>query len=236
MTSQNMTSTNVTSQNRNSKKKKIALILSGCGHQDGSEITEAVSLLISLDQAGATVNGFAPDLLVPEQNHLTHQKTASQRNALVESARLLRGQVKNLSTLSAQDFDGLCLAGGFGAASVLSDWATAGPQCQLQPEVRNAITDFYRAGKPIAAVCVAPVLLARVLGEKKISLTVGSKSATSEQVQKTGAIHVECPVDDFITDREHKIITSPAYMYDSAFPSQVFKGISGLAKELVEMA
>lgn len=217
------------------KPKKVALILSGCGNQDGTEITEAVSLIISLSQIGAQIQGFAPDKDVPEKNHLTGEKTGKTRNSLQEAARILRGQVSDIKKLNAQDFDALCFAGGSGAASVLSDWAQSGAQCTVLLEVRQAIVDFYSQGKPIGAVCIAPALIARVLGEKKITLTVGENDKTAAEIRKTGALHIECPVDDFITDRDHKIITSPAYMYD-ATPAMVFKGISGLAKELLEMA
>ena len=217
------------------KQKKIALVLSGCGNRDGSEITEAVSLLISLTEAGCEVSGFAPNIEVPVKDHLTGEKTGQTRNALHEAARILRGRAADLKQLKAEEFDGLCFAGGMGAATVLSTWADQGAKCSILPEVRQAIVDFYSQSKPIGAVCISPVLLGRVLGEKKITLTLGEKSKAADEIQKTGALHVECPVDDFITDRDHKIITSPAYMWE-ATSAQVFKGISGLAKELVEMA
>ena len=52
--------------------KKAALILSGCGHLDGAEITEAVSLNICLLEAGFEVNFFAPDRLQADTvNHVT---------------------------------------------------------------------------------------------------------------------------------------------------------------------
>lgn len=215
--------------------KKVALVLSGCGHRDGAEITEAVSLLISLNKNGAEVHGFAPNIEVPVKDHLTGEKTGETRNALHEAARILRGHATDLKKLNAQDFDALCFAGGMGAATVLSDWAEKGATCTVLPEVRQAIVDFYSQGKPIGAVCISPVLLARVLGEKKIELTLGDAKNNSADLKKTGAQHIECPVTDYITDRDHKIITSPAYMHD-ATPAEVFEGISELAKELVEMA
>ncbi len=217
------------------KPKKVALVLSGCGNRDGTEITEAVSLLIALSQEGATVSGFAPDIETLEKDHLTGEKTGKTRNVLHEAARILRGQATDLKKLNANDFDALCFAGGSGAASVLSDWTEKGALCTVLPEVKKVILDFYSQGKPIAAVCIAPILLARVLGDKKIEVTLGSNSEAVLEIKKTGARHIECPVDDFITDRDNKIITSPAYMHD-ATPASVFQGISGLAKELVEMA
>lgn len=217
--------------------KKIALILSGCGHRDGSEITEAVSLLICLSQAHAEVHCFAPDMMAPEKNHLTKEiEKGQERNTLKESARIARGKVQDIKYLSAKNFDGLVFSGGYGAASNLSNWAQKGASCEVRTDVTNVILEFYKQNKPIAAVCIAPVLLARTLGKQKIEITVGNDSEIMKEISKTGAQPVECPVDDYITDRAHKIITTPAYMYDEAKPHEVFKGISGLCAELVEMS
>ncbi|MEK6773573.1 MAG: isoprenoid biosynthesis glyoxalase ElbB [Bdellovibrionota bacterium] len=216
--------------------KKIALILSGCGHRDGAEITEAVSLIISLGQSGAEVFCFAPDLDITPINHITGEtKTLEKRNLLEESARIARGQVKCLEELNVKNFDGLALAGGTGAAIYLSNWSAKGAQAEVLPEIKRIITEFHQQEKPIGAVCIAPALVACVLGKKNITLTLGNDPEIISEVKKTGAQHVVCPVDDFITDRDQKIITSPAYMY-KAQPHEVYKGISGLAAELVEMA
>lgn len=216
--------------------KKIAVVLSGCGHMDGSEITEAVSLNIALHQAGAEVFFFAPSIEFPVMNHSTHQATSEKRNVLTESARIARGAIKDLSTLQVKDFDALAFPGGFGAAKNLCNWAEKGAHCDVHPEVRRVILDFHKESKPIGAACIAPVLLARVLGDKKITITVGEEGSTSAEIKKTGSHHEECPVDDYISDRESKIVTTPAYMYGNAKPHEVFKGIFGMAHELVEWA
>ena len=215
--------------------KKIAVILSGCGNKDGAEITEAVSLMIALSEQGAEVHYFAPNQDFTAQNFLTGQ-ALEKRNVMAESARITRSQIKDLATLNAQDFDGVALPGGFGAALNLSTWAQKGAACTVNADLEKALLAFYDMSKPIAAICIAPALVARVLGSKKITLTVGADSEAAGEIKKTGAIHEVCPVDDYITDRLHKIISTPAYMYDSATPAQIFKGVSGLAQELVEMA
>lgn len=204
--------------------KKIAVVLSGCGHTDGTEITEAVSLLIALNQAGAEVTCFAPDMEV------------AGRNVLTESARISRGNIHALNTLNTKDFDALALPGGFGAAKNLSNWAEKGAKCEVLPDLAKVIKEFYTESKPIGAICIAPVLLAKVLGDKKITITLGENGEAATEVQKTGAVHEECPVDDYITDRENKIVTTPAYMYGDSKPNEVFQGIFGLAHELVEWA
>lgn len=216
--------------------KKIAVVLSGAGYLDGSEITEAVSLLIALNQAGAQVSCFAPDIDLTMVNHLNGQTSSEKRSVLQESARIARGQVKNLDQLHAGDFDGLVFPGGYGAAKNLCNWAEKGANCEVHPEVRRVILDFFKASKPIGAICIAPVLIAKVLGDKKPTLTIGNDAGTAAELQKTGAIHEECPVDDYISDRETKIVTTPAYMYDEARPNEVFAGIFGLVHELVEWA
>lgn len=216
--------------------KKIAVVLSGCGHLDGSEITESVSLLIALHQAGAVVTCFAPNIEIPVMNHVTRKLTHEKRNLLEESARISRGHVQSLDQLHAKDFDALAFPGGFGAAKNLSNWAEKGAQCDVLPDVKRVILEFHNASKPIAAACIAPVLLARVLGDKKITLTIGEDIETAAEIKKTGAQHEDCPVDDYISDRESKIVTTPAYMYDDAKPNQVFQGIFGMAHELVEWA
>ncbi len=216
--------------------KKIAVVLSGSGHLDGSEITEAVSLLIALNQAGAQVTCFAPDIEVDVVDHAHHKPTGEKRNVLTESARIARGQIHNLNTLHAKDYDALAFPGGFGAAKNLCDWATKGAKCEVNPDVERVIVEFHQASKPIGAACIAPVLLARVLGNKKITITVGENGDTAAEIKKTGASHEECPVDDYISDRESKIVTTPAYMYGDAKPHEVFQGIFGMAHELVEWA
>lgn len=217
-------------------EKKIAVILSGCGHQDGAEITEAVATLVGLSENGASVTCFAPNVDLKTQNHIERKLDGSTRNVLIEAARIVRGNIHDLKTLSSSDFDGLVIPGGYGAALNLCSWAHEGAKCKVLPEVEKAILSFYSESKPIGAICIAPALIARVLGSKGVTVTIGEDRETAGEIQKTGAHHEICPVEDYVTDREHKVITTPAYMYADARPDQVFRGIQSLTKELVEMA
>lgn len=216
--------------------KKIAILLSGCGNKDGSEITEAISLIVQLSKLGAELTFFAPDLIFTPVNFITDQKHSEKRNVMEESARITRSKITDVKKLNADDFDALALPGGFGAALHLCNWAEKGSKCEVLPAVANAIRDFHKQSKPIAAICIAPVILARVLGAEGVELTIGNDAETAAEIRKTGAQHVDCPVDDYVTDRGRKVITTPAYMYGDAKPHEVFNGISGLAKELMEMA
>ena len=81
-------------------KKRFAVVLSGTGVYDGSEIHEAVLTLLAIDRQSAEYNCFAPDI---EQyhviNHLTGEESAGEhRNVLVESARIARGRSRWRST------------------------------------------------------------------------------------------------------------------------------------------
>jgi enhancing lycopene biosynthesis protein 2 len=216
--------------------KKIAVVLSGCGHLDGAEITESVSTLISLTELGAKISCFAPDMDFTPTNFLTRQTESGTRNVMQEAARISRGEINPLNSLVAKDFEALVFPGGFGVALHLCDWAKKGAQCGVLPEARKVIEDFYAQAKPIGAICIAPALIARVLGRHGVQLTVGNDVETSQEIKKTGAVPVDCPVEDFVTDRAHRIISTPAYMYAEAKPFQVFRGIRGLAQELYSMA
>lgn len=221
---------------KSNQTRSVAIVLSGCGNQDGAEITEAVSLIVSLSQYGAQVKFFAPNVEFTAKDHRARKEIAGdQRNALTEAARIARGEIEDLKNLDSHKFDALAFVGGYGAATRLSNWGEAGAKCKVLPEVEKAILNFYEQSKPIAAICIAPTLLARVLGSRNVTVTIGQDPATIKQIEATGAHHESCPVDDFVTDRDHKIITTPAYMYD-AKPHEIFKGINALAKELCEMA
>lgn len=214
--------------------KKIAVVLSGCGFKDGSEITETVSALIALSEYGASHCMFAPSLEFQAVDHLTGE-SCEKRNVRVEAARIARGEIDDLKNLNSEDFDAIVFPGGFGAALRLCTWGQEGANCTVLPDVERVIRAFHKESKPIGAICIAPVLIARILGSEGITLTIGNDKATAAEIEKTGARHENCAVEDFVSDREHKIISTPAYMYDER-PHRVFTGIRKALRELVEMA
>ena len=216
--------------------KKIAVILSGCGHKDGAEITEAASALISLAEADAQYSIFAPDIEFTVHHPISNDVLAEKRNVLLESARIARGVIRPLSELRAADFDALTLPGGSGAALNLCTWGREGAKCSVLPDVERILREFYSTEKPICAICIAPALIARVLGREGVTVTIGNDAETAAEIAKTGAHHEVCAVDDFITDRDHRIITTPAYMYGGASPFQIYTGVRKAIRELVEMA
>ncbi len=213
---------------------KIALILSGCGVFDGSEIHESVSALVHLSRHGATVSCFAPDIdQARVVNHLSGKPApAEKRNVLVESARIARGKISPLSNLNAADFDAAVFPGGFGAATNLCDFATRGADCTVNPEVARVVKQFHDAGKPVGMCCIAPVIGARVLGTKSggpgVTVTIGSDAATAAAITAMGSKNISKPVTESYTDPKHNMITTPAYMYGNAPIHQVFDGIGAM--------
>ena len=216
---------------------KVGVILSGCGVYDGSEIHEAVITLLALDRAGATVVMMAPDMEQVVVNHLTGEPVeGASRNVLEESARIARGNISDIAKIKATDIDALFIPGGFGAAKNLCDFAFKGPDCQVHPEVARLIRDIVAAKKPLAAVCIAPALVAKVLGNDKLAhqLTIGTDEGTANALSSMGATHVSCPVSEFVIDKDNKIITSPAYMLAGSI-KEAAEGIEKTVNAVMEM-
>jgi enhancing lycopene biosynthesis protein 2 len=216
---------------------KVGVILSGCGVYDGSEINEAVITLLALDRAGADILMMAPNVSQPVVNHLTGETVSgASRNVLEESARIGRGQVVDIATVNAADLDALIIPGGFGAAKNLSDFASKGAQCRVNTEVARLIREIITAKKPLAAICIAPAILAKVLGDNNTSvcLTIGNDKETAAMLNDMGAKHITCPVNECVIDKENKIITSPAYMLAGRI-SEAADGIEKTVKELLAL-
>jgi len=217
---------------------KIGVVLSGCGVYDGSEIHEAVITLLAIDRAGAEAVCMAPDVdQLHVVNHLTGEPAAGEsRNVLVESARIARGNIRDIASVKATDIDALMLPGGFGAAKNLCDFAVKGAECSVNPEVARLVREIVSAKKPLAAVCIAPALIARVLGGDRLSpsLTIGTDAGTAAALETMGGKHVDCPVREFVVDKQNKLITSPAYMLAGRI-SEAAEGIEKTVKALLEL-
>jgi enhancing lycopene biosynthesis protein 2 len=217
-------------------KPKVGVLLSGCGVYDGAEIHEAVITLLSLDRAGADIVCMAPNV---EQlhviNHLTGEAaTGEKRNVLVEAARIARGNIRDLATVDPGELDALILPGGFGAAKNLCDFALKGADCTVHPEVARVVRGVHAAGKPIGAICIAPALVAKLLGDEHPKLTIGTDSKTAQALEKMGACHEACGVEGVVVDREHKLVTTPAYMLARSI-AEAAAGIEKLVAEVLAL-
>jgi enhancing lycopene biosynthesis protein 2 len=215
--------------------KKIGVVLSGCGVRDGSEIHEAVLTLLAIDRQGAEAVCMAPNDEFPVTNHLTMQETAEKRNALVESARIARGDIRDIKNVKAVDLDAIVFPGGFGAAKNLCDFAMKGAAAAVHPEVARLLKEMAVAGKPIGAICIAPALIAAALGrEYSPTLTIGNDAGTAAEMEKAGAIHQECPVTGLVVDRKNKLVSTPAYMLANRI-SEPFEGIDKCVREVIAL-
>ncbi|HON08487.1 MAG TPA: isoprenoid biosynthesis glyoxalase ElbB [Verrucomicrobiota bacterium] len=217
--------------------KKVAVILSGCGVLDGSEIQEAVLVLLALDRANVQVICAAPD--IPQYhtvNHYTKQPVPGEtRNVLIESARIARGNIVPLNKLNVNDIDAVIVPGGFGAAKNLSNFAIAGEDFTVHPEVEKVLMDAHNKGKPIGFICIAPAIAAKVFGKEKVEFTIGTDKQTATILSKLGGQHINCTVHNVVVDRKLKIVTTPAYMLATRI-TEAEAGINKLVQTVLEMA
>ena len=217
--------------------KKIGVILSGCGVYDGAEIHESVITLLAIDRHGGEAVICAPNVAqMHVVNHLTGEVADGEtRNVLVESARIARGNILDIAKITADQIDALILPGGFGAAKNLCDFAVKGADCTVHPEVARLVQEVHAAGKPVAAVCIAPTLLAKVLGDESPALTIGNDPQTAGAMESLGAQHIACPVREMVVDEPRKLITTPAYMLAQSI-SEAAEGIEKTVSALIEMS
>jgi enhancing lycopene biosynthesis protein 2 len=220
-----------------SREKRVGVILSGSGFLDGAEIQEATLTLLFLDRRGAKVTAMAPD--VSQMHVVDHVKGApaagEARNVLAEAARITRGAIVDVKKVKASDLDALILPGGYGAAKNLCTFATEGVKLQVNPDVERLVRDMATAGKPLGFICIAPVIAAKVLGSRKVKLTIGNDPDTAAALGALGAAHVDSPVDQIVVDEKNKVVSTPAYMLGPSI-APVAAGIEKLVAAVLEMA
>ncbi len=218
--------------------KTIGVVLSGCGVYDGAEIHESVITLLAIDRAGAKALCMAPDVdQMHVVNHMTGEVAEGEtRNVLIESARIARGEIKDLDDVMPDDLDALIIPGGFGAAKNLCTFGVEGPDCRINESVARLIRGMAAARKPIGAMCIAPATVAKAFEgtDKAPKLTIGNDAATAGNLEALGAHHEACPVHDFSVDEENLIVSTPAYMLAGSI-SEAAEGIEKLVKKVVEM-
>jgi len=215
--------------------KTIGVLLCGCGVFDGSEIHEAVLTLLFLDRAGATIMCMAPDVDQRQViDHLTQQPADERRNVLAESARIARGEIRDIRDVGADDIDALIIPGGFGAAKNLSDFAIEGPDCQVHPGVQRLLVEMADRSKPIGAMCIAPATVVRALSSRSPRVTIGSDAGTASGITTMGGTHAVCRVEDICVDEKNRIVTTPAYMLGPGI-KDVAVGIEKLINQVLAL-
>ncbi len=217
---------------------KVGVVLSGCGHQDGSEIHEAVFTLHAIEKAGAEAIIMAPDM---DQfhviNHLNGNEDLSEsRNILVESARIARGKVVDVASVSGHQLDALIFPGGTGMAKNIFDYSMAGINCTVISDVQRLVVEILEADKPLGAICIAPVMIAKVLEYlgRTGTVTGGFNVEINNDIRAMGINAVEVGAEEIVVDKENKIVTTPAYV-DAKSMNESCTGIEKLVNKVLEL-
>ncbi len=218
-------------------KKKIGVLLSGCGVMDGSEIHEATLTLYFLDKQGAEYICMAPNKNQSDvMDHAANKPSAEKRNVMVEAARIARGKIEDVKNVRADDIDAIIVPGGFGAAKNLCTFAKDGPDCTVDGDVARLLKELNQKGKPIGALCIAPAVIARLFGPGlKAELTIGTDPGTAAALEKMGAKHKKAKVDEIVVDSKNRIVTTPCYMIAESI-KDVGAGAEKLVAKILEMA
>ena len=218
--------------------KKVGVVLSGCGHQDGSEIHEAVFTLHALEKADAEAIIMAPDM---DQfhviNHLNgNEELSESRNILVESARIARGKVIDVASVSGHQLDALIFPGGTGMAKNIFDYSMAGINCTVISDVQRLVVEILEADKPLGAICIAPVMVAKVLEflGRTGTVTGGFNVEINNDIKAMGINTIEVGAEEIVIDKENKIVTTPAYV-EAKSMNESFTGIEKLVNKVLDM-
>ena len=217
---------------------KVGVVLSGCGHQDGSEIHEAVFTLHALEKAEAEAIIMAPDM---DQfhviNHLNGNEDVSEsRNILVESARIARGKVVDVASVSGHQVDALIFPGGTGMAKNIFDYSMAGINCTVISDVQRLVVEILEGDKPLGAICIAPVMVAKVLEflGRTGTVTGGFNDEINNDIKAMGINTIEVGAEEIVVDKENKIVTTPAYV-EAKSMNESFTGIEKLVNKVLDM-
>jgi enhancing lycopene biosynthesis protein 2 len=215
------------------EKKKIAVVLAGSGVFDGAEIHEATLTMLAIIKAGATYQCFAPDIKQHHViNHITGEEMQEERNVLIESARIARGNIKPLNEFVAREYDALIFPGGFGAAKNLSTVAFNGPDADVNPDVEKAVKDMLALKKPIGALCISPAFIAKIIGNG-VEVTIGSDEGTAGAINAMGGKHVETTHGEVTVDKKFNVFTTPCYMSDATI-LDIENGATNIVNAMME--
>jgi enhancing lycopene biosynthesis protein 2 len=215
-------------------QKSVAVILAGNGVYDGAEIHEATLSLLAIAEAGATYEIFAPNINQHHViNHITGEEMPESRNVLIESARIARGNIKDINEYDAKQFDALLFPGGFGVAKNLSDFAFNGDKMTVIDSVKEAILGTIGQAKPIGALCISPVLFANILDDA--NLTIGQDEGTAQAIEAMGAKHEPTNHGEVIVDKNYKLATTPCYMLDANI-IDIASGARNVVNAVLDMA
>jgi enhancing lycopene biosynthesis protein 2 len=215
--------------------KKVAIILSGSGGMDGSESHEAICSLLAIEKEGFIWGAYALD---EDQSkvisHKDKKELPEKRNMMAESGRLVHGKIRDLDTLKVSSHDILWIVGGFGAVTSLSDLAEKGPAGSVHPKIAQLIKSFYEAKKTIVGVCIAPSLIAHVLSDQSLKITLGDSGTFDETLKATGHRPEITKSDEYVVDQEHMIFSTPAYMNNDCTALKILTACEKITRKIAQ--
>lgn len=218
--------------------KPVAVILSGCGRADGSEIHESVFTLLALSRRQAGFRIYAPDRDQARViNHLTGEENGESRNILVEAARIARGNILPLSELHLHDISAIILPGGQGASLNFWDYFHQGIHAEVDADVERILSTALRARIPLGFICIAPVLAARIaeITGKSLTLTIGNDPETAADIEALGCRHQVSEVHECVIDAVNRVVSTAAYMSARTI-AECNSGIEALVDAVCNMA
>ena len=86
--------------------------------------------------------------------------------------------------------------------------------------------------KPVGALCIAPVILAKVLG--KVHLTIGDDEGTIDAMESLGATHVYTTHGEVVVDPDHNLVSTPCYMLDATI-DQIADGADNVVDAMIKL-
>ncbi|XP_073485151.1 putative glutamine amidotransferase-like class 1 domain-containing protein 3B, mitochondrial [Aquarana catesbeiana] len=221
--------------------KKVAVILSGCGVYDGSEIHESSAVMVHLSRARVQYAIFAPDIdQMHVVDHVKGQPTEEKRNVLTESARIARGKISDLKDLKVSEYDALIIPGGFGVAKNLSTWAVQGKDCSVLKPIEETIKSFHASHKPIGLCCISPVLAAKLIPGCEVTVGCDTEcekwphAGTAGAIKELGCKHINKQVNEVHVDTKNKLVTNCAFMSNSPL-DQIYDGVGEMVKALLKL-
>eukprot|EP01080_Neovahlkampfia_damariscottae_P006770 gene6770-10934_t len=224
-----------------SEAKKVAVLMSGCGYLDGTEVTEAVSCIIHLKKKGFNVSYFTLDKVQEEvYDHVSRNLEKNEiRNMISESTRITRTAVQKLDKLKVEEYEFLVIPGGFGVTKNLSNYDESPTNFSVDKNVETVIRGFHEAKKPIAMSCIAPVLVAKLFGTNNggdgCTITLGDDEDYVSQVEGYGSTLQLKTVKDVVVDEKNYFVSTPAYMDESANQVEVFDAIGKMIEKTVKL-
>ena len=216
---------------------RVGVVLAGCGAQDGSEIHESVLTLLSLDRKGAKVKIMAPEIdQFHVVNHLSNHKMDATRNILSEAARIARGNILPIRSINNNDLDALIFPGGTGMAKNIFDYSIKGPDFTVLKDVESLTRYMIQKNKPIGAICIAPVMIAKILQnlDRKGKVTGGFNEQILTDIESMGMITEKVNATEIVIDYENKIVSTPAYVEANSI-KEVAEGIEKLVDAVLSM-